>query len=96
MSKKAIIVENLAWLYADVIQGVMMGGLEDMTGGFDNSTGQHPSLDRAMSDGVRSQQLLLTSSDSSSCTTTAVSTKVGSQIRRPGVAVGSRLLMSRR
>jgi hypothetical protein len=76
MSKKAIIVENLAWLYADVIQGVMMGGLQDLTRDFGNTAEQHQNLDRAISDGGQSRQLQLTSSDNSSCTTIAVSTKV--------------------
>lgn len=69
-------MENLAWLYADVIQGVMMGGLEDLTRGYGSTAEQHQSLDRAISDGGQSQQLQIASSDNSSCITMAVSTKV--------------------
>lgn len=76
MSKKAIIVENLAWLYADIIQGVMMGGLEGLTRDYGNTAEQHQNLARAIPDGRQSQQLQLTSSNNSSCTTIAVSNKV--------------------
>lgn len=76
MSKKAIIVENLAWLYANVIQGVMMGGLEDLTRNYSNAAEQHQHLDRAISDQGQFNQLQITSSDNSSSTTLAISTSV--------------------
>lgn len=74
MSKKAVIVENLAWLYADVIQGVMMGGLEDLTSGH-GSSAEHQRLDRAITESGHGQQLQLVTSDTSS-TSKAISTKV--------------------
>lgn len=79
MSKKAIIVENLAWLYADVIQGVMMGGLEDLTRVHGNTAQQPRNIYSPISDGGQAHQLQLESSSNSICT--AISSKV-SQISR--------------
>ena len=76
MSKRAIIVENLAWLYANVIQGVMMGGLQDLTRNYSNTAEQQQHLDRAISGQGQYKQLQITSSDNSSSTTLAVSTRV--------------------
>ena len=79
MSKNAIIVENLAWLYAEIIQGVMMGGLEDLTSNASNTAEQHQSLNRALS-GVGQSQLQLASSSNSSRTTLTVSDKVSQSL----------------
>lgn len=79
MSKNAIIVENLAWLYAEIIQGVMMGGLEDLTSNVGNTAEQHQSLNRAIS-GEGQSQLQLASSSNSSRTTLTVSDKVSQSL----------------
>lgn len=92
MSKQVVIVENLAWLYADVIQGVMMGGLNDLVRGSGSTAEQYESLDRAISDGGQSQQLQIASSNNSCYSKTAISTKV-SQSLGPGITVESRLLI---
>lgn len=79
MSHRAIMVEQLAWYFSEIIQVNLLGGFEDMTGQARKASGgcigrQSQSLDLALLDARQSQQLYLTSSKSSSCTT--ISTQV--------------------